>query len=189
MKFDGSSWTTVGAAGFSAGMVAATSLAFSLSGEPHVAYKDYENSRKATVMKFDGSSWIAVGSEGFSAGDANYTSLAFSQSGKPYVAYMDNANSDKITVMYYDAPTGVDENQQLKLSFYPNPSFDKITINKSINASQEQLFIINLSGKQLLQRTITEPTTTIDISTLPSGIYVVKVVGERGVQVGKFVKY
>jgi len=30
--------------------------------------------------------------------------------------------------------------------------------------------------------------TTIDISGLKSGVYVVKVVGEKGVQVGKFIR-
>ncbi|MCK9480320.1 MAG: T9SS type A sorting domain-containing protein [Bacteroidia bacterium] len=45
-------WQTVGTAGFSAGDANYTSLAFSNSNEPYVAYADGANSGKATVMKF-----------------------------------------------------------------------------------------------------------------------------------------
>ena len=65
-----------------------TSLAFSPSGQPYVAYEDYGKFiMKATVMKFDGTNWVNVGNAGFSAGEADYISLAFSPSGQPYVAY------------------------------------------------------------------------------------------------------
>ena len=37
-------------------------------------------------------------------------------------------------------------------------------------------------------RKIAEPTTTVDVSALPSGVYVVKVVSEDRVRVGKFTK-
>jgi hypothetical protein len=53
MKFDGTNWIIVGSEDFSVGDVGYTSLAFSPSGEPYVAYEDYGNSSKATVMKFD----------------------------------------------------------------------------------------------------------------------------------------
>ena len=46
------SWENVGKVGFSAGTVGWTSLAFSLFGEPCLAYWDGVNSNKATVMKF-----------------------------------------------------------------------------------------------------------------------------------------
>jgi hypothetical protein len=40
----------------------------------------------------------------------------------------------------------------------------------------------------MLRTVITEPNTTIDVSGLKSGIYVIKIIGEKGVQVGKFIK-
>uniref|UniRef100_UPI0040570860 thrombospondin type 3 repeat-containing protein n=1 Tax=Candidatus Electronema sp. TaxID=2698783 RepID=UPI0040570860 len=52
MRFNGASWEQVGAAGFSAGAIMHTSLAFDSSGTPHVAYQDYANGCKASVMKF-----------------------------------------------------------------------------------------------------------------------------------------
>jgi photosystem II stability/assembly factor-like uncharacterized protein len=71
------------------------------------------------------------------------------------------------------------------LTTYPNPVSTEITIETPTNGN---LSILNTSGQQLLQREITEPTTTIDVSGWKSGVYFVKVAGENGVQVGKFIK-
>jgi len=40
----------------------------------------------------------------------------------------------------------------------------------------------------LLHQEITESTNTIDVSILQNGVYSLKIVGGRGVQVGKFIK-
>lgn len=93
-----SQWQPVGSAGFTSGDAFFTSLTFSPTGEPYVAYEDIANSLKATVMKFDRTNWVTIGTQGFSAGEANYTSLAFNSSGEPYVAFRDWGNGAKITV-------------------------------------------------------------------------------------------
>jgi hypothetical protein len=51
MKFNGTSWGSVGSSGFSAGEASYTSL-YVHDGTPYVAYKDRANSDKATVMYF-----------------------------------------------------------------------------------------------------------------------------------------
>jgi hypothetical protein len=96
-------WKNVGNAGFSAGDAWYTSLQVSPSGEPYVAYGDWGNLAKASVMKFDGINWVNVGYSGFSSGQIFYTSLAFSPTdGYPYVAYSDLSYSYKSTVMKFD---------------------------------------------------------------------------------------
>ncbi|MBE0647023.1 MAG: T9SS type A sorting domain-containing protein [Bacteroidales bacterium] len=72
------------------------------------------------------------------------------------------------------------------LMIYPNPASTTITIETPSKCS---LSILNFTGQQLLQQGITESTTTLDVSGLPSGIYVVKLAGEKGMQVGKFIKH
>jgi hypothetical protein len=74
---------------------------------------------------------------------------------------------------------------ELSLTIYPNPTSSTITIDSPSTGS---LLILNTSGQAILQREITEPTRTLDVSGFKSGVYVVKVVGEKCVQVGKFVK-
>ncbi|MGX9728877.1 MAG: thrombospondin type 3 repeat-containing protein [Candidatus Electronema sp. VV] len=110
MKFNSatSSWEQVGQAGFSAvGVTMFTSLALDSGGTPYVAYQDWGNSGKASVMKFNSatSSWVQVGPAGFSAGGAaGQTSLglALDSSSTPYIAYQDGANSNKASVMKFD---------------------------------------------------------------------------------------
>ncbi len=54
MKFDGSSWVYVGNPHFSKGLVLYTRLCLDpFHGVPYVAYSDFANSGKATVMKYD----------------------------------------------------------------------------------------------------------------------------------------
>ncbi len=189
MKFDGTSWVYVGTAGFSAGKAYQESLAFSPSGQPYVAYMDDGNSLKATVMKFDGTSWVNVGMAGFSAGVAYDESLAFSPSGQPYVAYRDSANYLKATVMKYDSVfVGGNELRQAHISLYPNPAMDKITIETLAIPTKSQISIMNLNGQQLITRQITQPKTQIDISNLSGGVYFVRLINEKTVEVGKVVK-
>ncbi|WP_281384869.1 InlB B-repeat-containing protein [Cohnella nanjingensis] len=90
-------WSPVGGAGFSPGQVGYTSLAFS-DGTPYVAFADWSNGNKATVMKYDGSGWTLVGNGGFSAGAATYIALKF-WNGTPYVAFADAGNGAKTTLM------------------------------------------------------------------------------------------
>lgn len=100
-------WANAGNAGFSAGEANYSSLAINpVDNLPAVAYEDYGNSRKATVMKFDGTSWLNVGNAGFSIVPVAYTSLAFNQSGEPFLAYMDSVNG-KATVMKFDGSNWV----------------------------------------------------------------------------------
>jgi hypothetical protein len=71
------------------------------------------------------------------------------------------------------------------LFVYPNPSSGRIILDtKDIG----HLSIFNLNGQSLLQQEITGPTITIDVSDLPSAVYMVKIVGENGALVGKIIK-
>jgi hypothetical protein len=188
MKFNGRNWVNVGKAGFSEGEAYFTSLAFDPSGQPYVAYEDGANSFKATVMKFDGSSWVNVGNAGFSANVVSSPCLAVNMQGEPYVAYRDEANSWGITVMRYGAQAGISELTSSRISIYPNPAHDNITIETSFALSQVQLSISNLNGQQLITSQITLPKTQIDISNLPGGVYFVRLTNDKTVEVGKFIK-
>jgi hypothetical protein len=83
---------------------------------------------------------------------------------------------------------GMKEKQESKLSLYPDPAIDIITIEISITPAQNQLSIMNACGDELITRQITQPKTQIDVSSLPSGIYFVRLTSDRMAFVGKFVK-
>jgi len=176
--------------GFSAGEADFTSIALSPFGsQTYVVYDDCGNSCKASVMKFDGDKWVYVGSQGFSVATVQYTSLAFSPSGQPYVAYTDFGNGGKETVMKYDSVfVGINEPQESRLSLYPNPATDKITVEISGVTEENNLAIVNIEGQELIRQKITGRTIQIDIRSLPPGIYFLKITWERMVQVEKIIK-
>jgi hypothetical protein len=96
-------WNVTGAPAISAGIASFTSVAVNpMTGMPYVAYQDFTNGGKVTVMRFDGTGWVTVGTSGFSAGSAGYVSMAFDASGTPYVVYEDAANSYRTTVMRFN---------------------------------------------------------------------------------------
>jgi hypothetical protein len=71
---------------------------------------------------------------------------------------------------------------------YPNPSSNHITIETSPIPIQHTFTISNLYGQEIITRPITGPITQMDISTMPNGLYFVRLGCERTVQVGKFIK-
>jgi photosystem II stability/assembly factor-like uncharacterized protein len=80
----------------------------------------------------------------------------------------------------------IDHNQTTNtVAFYPNPSSDKFNIETSIEG---YLSIQNLSGQELLNQTIFKPSTQIYITNLPSGVYFMRFMNDKTVQVRKIIK-
>ncbi|MFA4864422.1 MAG: T9SS type A sorting domain-containing protein, partial [Bacteroidales bacterium] len=76
-----------------------------------------------------------------------------------------------------------------KITIYPNPAFTAITIETPTTPQKNTfMIIIDITGKQLIQRQITEKQTVVDVSGLSQGVYFLRVANERTVMVGKFIK-
>ena len=74
-------------------------------------------------------------------------------------------------------------------SLYPNPTRSAINIDlQTIPSNNTHLTISNTNGQEVITRKITEPKTEIDINSLPSGIYIVKVWNDKNVMVQKVIK-
>ncbi len=111
MKYNGTSWETVGQAGFfNGGSESGGSMAFSPEGEIYVAVRGYGgvNNGRASVMKYDGSEWVFVGPSNFSDEAIGNMHLKFSNSGEPYVAYKNVTNPQKAIVKKFDGTNWVD---------------------------------------------------------------------------------
>jgi hypothetical protein len=73
-------------------------------GTIYVAYEDFANGARASVMKYDGGSWVYAGHPGFSADTVGFTQIAVDAGGTPYVVYEDAAyNGGAATVMKLDS--------------------------------------------------------------------------------------
>jgi photosystem II stability/assembly factor-like uncharacterized protein len=129
-----------------------------------------------------GSTWTADSS---GTGNGLY-SVFFTDSTTGYAV----GNNCTILKTGYGGVTSIKEKQPnaQKFIIYPNPSNNEITVETSSTPAISQLSIINLNGQQLITRQITELRTQIDISSLPSGVYFVRLTNDKTVEVGKFIK-
>ena len=79
--------------------------------------------------------------------------------------------------LYNINATSVDkiaDNTPMQINIYPNPTYNKATI--SSNDELGQILVYNISGAQTIApiEVIDSHKATIDLSHLPSGIYIIK---------------
>ena len=72
-----------------------------------------------------------------------------------------------------DKPTGIPLVDLASFHIYPNPANDILYIEPSKSVDY-QVSIINVSGQQVLEQRQVNQTTSIDLSSLPNGIYLLK---------------
>jgi len=188
MRFNGNVWESVGSPGFTVTVADYPDISCNSDGSPYLVYSDAGSYNKAHVKQFDGFGWNDVGGDGFSEGWASFTHILLSPSNIPYVAFIDGniLGLGGATVMKYDSVfVGINEVPESGFSLYPNPATNMVTFETN---PPSLLTIMNLNGQQLLTRQITEPKTQLDISTLPAGVYVVRLTNDRTTQVGKIIK-
>lgn len=90
-------------------------------------------------------------------------------------------------------PLNTDNIEDLSLNIYPNPSFDNLVINFDSPAiSDLKLELISNEGKTILTKNIInnrESKIIIEGSSIPAGVYFLKVSSNERVSVEKWVKY
>ncbi|MFA6923373.1 MAG: YCF48-related protein [Bacteroidales bacterium] len=76
----------------------------------------------------------------------------------------------------------------IDIMLYPNPVADKLTLELPQTSKQSTITIYNINGAELIKQQAITNKTQIDISTLPSGIYFVKLITDKTVEVRKIIK-
>jgi hypothetical protein len=84
--------------------------------------------------------------------------------------------------------TAAEESIALGLSVYPNPASYSIEVKTAQTFTTGTLSISNARGVEMLKQTINSEGTHVDISSLPRGIYSVRLINSQGVEVTKLVK-
>ncbi len=96
--------------------------------------------------------------------------------------------------MYIDGThVGINENPNKQSGFdcYPNPAKDKITIEIPVLKSNNESYftICNINGEEVIKDKISQSgKSEIDISTLSSGLYFVKLITDNNVEIKKIIK-
>ncbi|MDD5570645.1 MAG: T9SS type A sorting domain-containing protein [Bacteroidales bacterium] len=71
---------------------------------------------------------------------------------------------------------------------FPNPACNQICVETIENHINGSVYITNINGQELIRQQIKDSKTQINISNLPSGIYFVKLVTDKTVEVRKIIK-
>ena len=91
--------------------------------------------------------------------------------------------------IYYQLPTGLSDeaNLNFKENFYPNPTNGALKISASTAITK--LYVSNALGQTVLTKTnINATNTSLDLSTLPVGIYLVQLQTKQGTVTKKIIK-
>ena len=88
---------------------------------------------------------------------------------------------------YHCPVADIDEASANPISVYPNPSSGKFTFELPLDDDYMDLFITDINGREILSMLITKQRFTIDLSTLPSGVYFYSLKG-KNIYNGKLIK-
>jgi hypothetical protein len=87
-------------------------------------------------------------------------------------------------------PLPKDSSSSLQIITYPNPFNNVLNIasNRDSGFVGKVCKIYSIGGKLCLTQTILSQKTILNVSNLPSGIYVLKIIGNKDQQVYKLIK-
>lgn len=144
-----------------------------------------------TALKLGMASWNGRGIQTYSLdgsnNNTNWTNL------KSVTNTPTSANTNTITILaplpttMISPTSGEISANQIVMS--PNPALNQLNLNFGALVEKAELTVLNLQGKALITRTITNTQAEIlNVSSLSKGIYLVKIVENGKVTNGKFVK-
>jgi len=179
-------------------------------------YDVNNNQTSSLYQSWNGSAWVTYGQSTYTYnvnnkltieldqiwnGNAwlNSSRLAFTYDANDFRQsstgrYWDSAGARVIggdsAFFYYHTVLGINDVmvQTGHLTVYPNPASDYITIETTSVQTPGQLSIVNLDGQQLITFPIPQTKTRCNISSLPGGVYFVRLKSDKAVLTGKFIK-
>lgn len=98
----------------------------------------------------------------------------------------DGGNNLYIDEIRMDVTISVDENEINGFNVYPNPANDVLSIELT-NADKAEWSLVNTTGQTVLNGSTTGVETTIDVSTLSSGMYILQVRTENALSTEKVI--
>ncbi|WP_299127133.1 T9SS type A sorting domain-containing protein [uncultured Winogradskyella sp.] len=147
--------------------------------DPNYEFDQFQR-RKAT-------GWTGAGNNALFAkppGQGNFRySVAPAAAGDP-VVFNDGGTINDIRYIFVE-PLSTEEFDTSSV-FISNPVKDELSI-EGLNQSIKQISIYDLLGKQVISRNFSEDTTStnLDVSSLNTGLYIVKLEGENGASLTK----
>ena len=174
-KYNGTSWTQLGSANFSAKAVQHLAIAVSSAGIPFVVASQWDSSDgnhlKNTVYKYDNISntWSILGGNFVSDGQASYNDLVVDNVNNYLVLTYTQGNT-QVKRISLTSLLSVQDIKKDNLEIFPNPTNGIIKIKG--DAKIKSVEITNTVGQLLRNQSETQK---IDLTSYPKGIYFVKI--------------
>lgn len=192
-KLNDGVWESIGNEFFTTGTTNQYEIAVDRNDVVYVVYNELEDNfrARAKVKRFNGTDWEFVGEGNFSANTIRQGTIDFSENNTPIVSYdAEDSNSVTIHTKYFGQENSLGINNpilqnQTDAVVSPNPVKDVFSIN-SIETVNE-IIIYNILGKKVFHQKGTS-LQSINITSLSTGLYIVKVKTENGVSSLKIVK-
>ncbi len=97
-----------------------------------------------------------------------------------------NINIDDVSIS--NSTLGIDDFQVNSFKYYYNTNTD-VLILKSSNSALDSVEIYNILGQNVLNRSLSQSTETVNLSTLKDGIYIARIKIDNSVKTIKFLKH
>ncbi len=88
-----------------------------------------------------------------------------------------------------NSPLSISDLEKLDFEMFPNPASDNVSFQISNSLENASVTFYNYLGKEVFTQKISNETQKINISSLSTGIYVVKVISEGKTGIKKFIKH
>ena len=137
------------------------------------------NFNDASSPSLSGGAWISI--------DVAVDLSAFTDLKQFGITNNNKNNSWYDNLYFYKAATAdVSDNELLNVSMYPNPTVDRLNISASNTIKNASIF--NILGKKVMSLEINKNSESIDVSSLASGIYLIKYSIDNAIGTAKFIK-
>ncbi len=182
--FDGASWQILGQAFPASENCYYHDLEINYENEVWLGYQiDLSSNDYMNVKKFNNNGWQLVGISDFTGATATYTQLEFDGQANAYVAFQDSGAGDRTSVMFYQNTNRIDETQTNKITIYPNPVETNLQIQ---NNSEYFKYQIYNQQNQIVKSGIA--LQKIEVKSLVSGIYFLRISDKKNLKTIKFIK-
>jgi hypothetical protein len=99
-----------------------------------------------------------------------------------------NQRASVFVTLSQQIATGINQAKMLKIEMYPNPATDQVTIRFSeIPREKTHLFVLDLTGKELIAREVQSVEELLDIRNFMPGMYFVKTLVGNQVETKKLI--
>ncbi|MDX1471963.1 MAG: T9SS type A sorting domain-containing protein [Flavobacteriaceae bacterium] len=104
------------------------------------------------------------------------------------VSALDLHSADNSFISSLDLSQLSQEKAELDFTISPNPASTKINLRVLNLDSEVTLTVIDVLGKKILSKSLSQVNTSIDVSGWNNGVYLIRITSDKKTQTKRFVK-